>query len=33
MSAETYHVLTLIGVIICIVLLGVLVAAPFRTRR
>lgn len=33
MSAETYHLLTLIGVIINTVLLVVLVAAPYRTRR
>jgi hypothetical protein len=30
---ETYHLLTLIGVIVCIVLLLVLVAGPYRTRR
>ena len=33
MDPETYHLLTLIGVIICIVLLLVLVAAPYRARR
>lgn len=32
MDAETYHLLTFIGVIICIVLLVVLVAAPYRRR-
>jgi hypothetical protein len=32
MSAETYHILTLIGVIVCIVLLLVLVLAPYRRR-
>jgi uncharacterized membrane protein YkgB len=32
MSAETYHILTLIGVVICIVLLLVLVLIPYRRR-
>jgi hypothetical protein len=32
MSVETYHILTLIGVIVCIVLLLILVMAPYRRR-
>jgi hypothetical protein len=32
MSVETYHLLTFIGVIICIVLLIILVMAPYRRR-
>jgi hypothetical protein len=32
MDPETYHLLTLIGVIVCIVLLIVIVAAPYRRR-
>jgi uncharacterized membrane protein YkgB len=32
MSQETYHILTLIGVVICIVLLLVLVLIPYRRR-
>jgi hypothetical protein len=30
---ETYHLLTLIGVIVCIVLLAIIAMAPYRTRR
>lgn len=32
MDPETYHLFTLIGVIICIVLLAILVMAPYRRR-
>ena len=35
MSPETYHLLTLIGVVACLILLLVLVLVmgPYRTRR
>lgn len=33
MSPETYHLLTLIGVIINTVLLVVIIVSPYRTRR
>jgi hypothetical protein len=32
MDPETYHLLTLIGVIICIVLLAIIAFMPYRRR-